>query len=86
MSKITAAYFYSMNRNAFAYVIVYGELAAVIVLVLTLPQSLGIDGVWLALPLAQVIIAFIALAMLAGLYFRGKKYPDFPEYVRISRD
>ena len=86
VSKITAAYFYSMNRNAFAYVIVYGELAAVIVLVLTLPQSLGIDGVWLALPLAQVIIAFIALAMLAGLYFRGKKYPDFPEYVRISRD
>lgn len=86
VSKITAAYFYSMNRNAFAYVIVYGELAAVIVLVLTLPQPLGIDGVWLALPLAQVIIAFIALAMLAGLYFRGKKYPDFPEYVRISRD
>lgn len=86
VSKITAAYFYSMNRNAFAYVIVYGELAAVIVLVLTLPQPLGIDGVWLALPLAQVIIAFTALAMLAGLYFRGKKYPDFPEYVRISRD
>lgn len=81
-SKITAAYFYSMDRNFFAYVIVYGELIAIVVLVFALPPVWGIDGVWMSLPLAQVVIALASLAMLVGQFLRGRKYPDTPVYHR----
>ena len=60
-SKITASYFYSMDRNIFAYAIVYGEVAAILVLVLTLPLAWGIDGVWMSLPISQVVIAVLAV-------------------------
>lgn len=82
VSKITASYFYSMDRNFFAYTIVYGEVVMILVFVFSLPASMGIDGVWMSLPLAQIVIAVAALTMLFGLYLRGRKYPDRPVYFR----
>ena len=82
VSKITSSYFYSMDRNASAYAIVYGEVAVILVLVLTLPEGWGIDGVWMSLPVAQIVIAVLALVLLYALYPRFRKYPDRPEYVR----
>lgn len=74
-----------MDRNASAYAIVYGEVAVILVLVLTLPEGWGIDGVWMSLPVAQIVIAVLALVLLYALYRRFKKYPDRPEYVRTPR-
>ena len=85
VSKITAAYFYSMDRNSSAYVLVYGEVAVILLFVLTLPERWGIDGVWMSLPIAQVVIALVALALLYALRRRFKKYPDRPEYIRTLR-
>ena len=85
VSKITASYFYSMDRNGAAYAIVYGEVAMVLLFVLTLPHGMGIDGVWMSQPFAQIVIAVLALVLLYALYRRYKKYPDRPEYIRSAR-
>ena len=85
VSKITASYFYSMDRNSSAYAIVYGEVAVILLLVLTLPERWGIDGVWMSLPIAQIVIAALALLLLYALYRRFRKYPDRPEYIRTLR-
>ena len=85
VSKITASYFYSMDRNSLAYAIVYGEVAVILLFVLTLPEAWGIDGVWMSLPLAQVVIALLAMALLYALRRRFKRYPDRPAYIRTPR-
>ncbi len=85
VSKITASYFYSMDRNSSAYAIVYGEVAVILLFVLTLPQAMGIDGVWMSLPIAQIVIAALAMALLYALRRRFKKYPDKPVYFREAR-
>ena len=74
-----------MDRNSSAYAIVYGEVAVILLLVLTLPERWGIDGVWMSLPIAQVVIALAALALLYALHRRFKKYPDRPVYTRVPR-
>ena len=53
-----------MDRNGAAYAIVYGEVAMVLLFVLTLPHGMGIDGVWMSQPLAQAVIAALSLALL----------------------
>ena len=74
-----------MDRNSSAYAIVYGEVAVILLLVLTLPERWGTDGVWMSLPIAQVVIAALALLLLYALYRRFRKYPDRPEYIRTPR-
>ncbi len=83
-SKITASYFYSMDRNIFAYAIVYGEVAAILVLVLTLPLAWGIDGVWMSLPISQVVIAVLAVVLLGLFRRRERMYPSSPAYTRSA--
>ena len=85
VSKITASYFYSMDRNGSAYVIVYGEVVLIVLFVLTLPEAWGIDGVWMSLPIAQAVVAVAALVLLYVLRRRFEKYPDRPVYVRERR-
>lgn len=70
--RVTIAYFYSIGRDRAAYVLVYGEPAALAVLVLVLPPVLGLYGVWLAMPLAQ-----LCMAVLAGV-FRWRVRGDSP--------
>ena len=74
-----------MDRNSSAYVLVYGEVAVILLFVLTLPAAWGIDGVWMSLPIAQAVIAVAALALLYALRRRFIKYPDRPEYIRTAR-
>ena len=82
VGKVTASYYYSMDRNFGAYLIVYGEVAVILLLVLILPPTFGIDGVWWSQPLAQAIIALVSAALLADMYLRRNRYPDRPEYYR----
>ena len=82
VGKVTASYYYSMDRNFGAYLIVYGEVAVILLLVLILPPTFGIDGVWWSQPLAQAIIALVSVALLADMYLRRNRYPDRPEYYR----
>ena len=62
--RVTIAYFYSIGFDRYAYVLVYGEPLLMVVLLLALPLlGLGLDGVWLAIPCEQLLMACAALLL-----------------------
>lgn len=66
---MTMTYFQSLGKGAQASAIVLlRQIALVVPLVLILPRFMGIQGVWLALPLNDGIVLLIALALLAKEY------------------
>ena len=62
--RVTISYFYSIGFDRYAYVLVYGEPLLMVVLLLALPLlGLGLDGVWLAIPCEQLLMACAALLL-----------------------
>ena len=59
--RITTAYFYAAEKTALSYLLVYAEPVCTLLLLLILSPVLGLDGVWLAVPLAQTVTFVIAL-------------------------
>ncbi|RVU54200.1 MATE family efflux transporter [Anaerosphaera multitolerans] len=54
-TRITTSYFYATNKNRLSYLIIYGEPVFILILLnFILPPLLGIDGVWLSIPTAQL--------------------------------
>lgn len=64
--RITTSYFYSIRRNTFSYLLVYGELVVLFLLLqFVLPPFLGLDGVWLSPPAAQAALALVSVVLIA---------------------
>ena len=63
--RVTIAYFYSTGYNTYAYILVYGEPVMIVLLLLILPLFMDVNGVWAAIPLEQLIMAGLALALRA---------------------
>lgn len=59
--RITTSYFYATEKTMLSYLLVYAEPVCALLLLLVLPLALKLNGVWLAVPLAQVITFVIAL-------------------------
>lgn len=59
--RITTSYFYATEKTMLSYLLVYAEPVCTFVFLLTLPLAFGLTGVWLAVPLAQVVTFVIAL-------------------------
>ena len=68
--RVTIAYFYSTGYNTYAYILVYGEPVMIVLLLLILPLFMGVNGVWAAIPLEQLIMAGLALALRAMAHRR----------------
>ena len=60
--RITTAYFYATEKTVLSYVLVYAEPVCTLLALLLLPLGLKLTGVWLAVPLAQVVTFVIAWA------------------------
>ena len=60
--RITTSYFYATEKNALSYLLVYAEPVCTLLMLLILPPMLKLTGVWLAVPIAQVITFVIAWA------------------------
>ena len=60
--RITTSYFYATEKTILSYILVYAEPVCTLLLLLLLPLFLKLTGVWLAVPLAQVVTFGIALA------------------------
>lgn len=60
-ARVTTSYFYATEKTALSYLLVYAEPAGVLLFLLALPPVLGLQGVWLAVPLAQVVTFGIAV-------------------------
>lgn len=59
--RVTIAYFYSINLDRFAYIMVYGEPIIMAIMLFILPRFWELEGVWIATPMVQVMMACIAL-------------------------
>ena len=59
--RITTSYFYATEKAALSYLLVYAEPVCTLVLLLTLPLALKLNGVWMAIPAAQICAFVIAV-------------------------
>ncbi len=61
-ARVTASCLYAENRALASYVLVYAEplLSLALMLLLPGPLGLGLDGVWLAIPLAQLLTSLLS--------------------------
>ena len=71
-SRISTAYFYATGNTWRAYIVIYGEPLCLLLLLLLLPNFMGITGTWLSVPLSQALLAAVAV-LLIFLYDRGQK-------------
>lgn len=60
--RITTSYFYATEKTALSYILVYAEPVCSLLFLLILPPIFKLTGVWLAVPLAQVVTFIIAAA------------------------
>ena len=60
--RITTSYFYATEETPLSYILVYAEPVCTLLLLLILPLFWKLTGVWLAVPLAQVLTFVIGLA------------------------
>ncbi len=60
--RITTSYFYATEETVLSYILVYAEPVCTFLLLLILPVFAGLSGVWLAVPLAQIVTFGIGLA------------------------
>ena len=58
--RITTSYFYATEKNKLSYLLVYAEPVCTLLMLLILPPVLKLTGVWLAVPIAQVLTFVIA--------------------------
>lgn len=72
LSRIATAFFYATGNTWRAYIVIYGEPLALLLLLLILPNFMGITGTWLSVPLSQALLAVAAL-LLTLLYDRKQR-------------
>lgn len=72
LSRIATAFFYATGNTWRAYIVIYGEPLALLLLLLILPNFMGIAGTWLSVPLSQVLLAVVALLLIL-LYDRKQR-------------
>lgn len=64
-TRSSSAYFYAINKARSASIMVYGEAIIVLpICVLILPMFFGLNGVWIAITVVQIVLFFMALALL----------------------
>ena len=72
LSRVSTAYFYATGKNLWAYLVIYGEPLLLLVLLLALPEAMGLWGVWLAVPVSQAGAALLGLLL---VWRSGKRRP-----------
>lgn len=60
-TRVTTSYFYATQHSLPAYVLIYGEPVLLFIILLFIPHIFGINGVWAATPIVQVIMACLSL-------------------------
>lgn len=64
ISRITTAYFYATGKNMWAYILIYGEVFFLFVLLLFLPKLAGISGTWISVPASQLFAMVLSLLII----------------------
>lgn len=61
--RVTTSYFYATEKTGLSYAMVFAEPGFQLVLFLLLPLPLGLLGVWLTVPLAQVLAWIVSICL-----------------------
>lgn len=64
LTKPTISYFYATGKLFQSGFLVYGEVVLTILTIFTLPMFLGLNGVWLTMPVVQIILSLCSLFFL----------------------
>ena len=64
ISRVTTAYFYATDKDLQAYIMIYGEVIILFLLLLILPQMTGIGGTWLSVPVSQLAAMCISIFLI----------------------
>lgn len=64
ISRVTTAYFYATDKDMQAYIMIYGEVIILFLLLLILPQMTGIGGTWLSVPVSQLAAMCISIFLI----------------------
>lgn len=64
VSRITTSYLYAIKYNSVAYCLIYGEPAALFLLLMILPHFCGITGTWISVPVSQAVIALAGVVLM----------------------
>lgn len=63
--RVTTSYFYAVKENILAYILIYGEPALLSLLaIFILPKLLGLNGIWLAMPVTQGVLTVVGIVLL----------------------
>lgn len=63
-SRAAISYFYATEDNIKAYVLIYGESLLLAVLLLVIPNLMGIMGTWISVMASQLLIALLGQVLL----------------------
>lgn len=70
VERVMTSMFYAMDKNKYAYTLIYGELILMgILATFVLPPLMGVTGVWLSVAAAQTAMAVLSVLLLRK--FRG---------------
>ncbi|HEY5525347.1 MAG TPA: MATE family efflux transporter, partial [Clostridium sp.] len=62
--KLASSYFYAVGESTYSSIIIYGDPVLITpILILILPRLFNLQGVWITLPLAQIIMSIAILFM-----------------------
>lgn len=64
ISRAVISYFYATEKNAKAYVLIYGEAVLLGIFLLILPRVVGIIGTWVSIMLSQIMVAVVSQVLL----------------------
>lgn len=65
LTKPAVSYFYATEALFFSTFLVYGEIILTLIIILVLPLTLGLDGVWCTMPSVQMILWVMSILFLA---------------------
>lgn len=64
LTKPAVSYFYATKSLLRSSFLVYGEVILTILIIFTLPPLLGLDGIWLTMPLVQLLLSVASIIFL----------------------
>ncbi len=69
------SYFYATEQARMAYILIYGEPLILFLSLCLLPRFFKLDGVWMAVPTTQIVLALLGTYLMRRLLLRPKILP-----------
>lgn len=63
MARVITSNFYATEKNVLSYMVVFAEPIMLIIIIFILPLSMGQNGVWLSMSLAQIAAATLGVGL-----------------------